>query len=123
MKKLICVFILFIIGIFPVWADTISTDKSGFDKIYNVVDDAVVEPEFKDGDILNPALKKTVLPWQIDDLKEQHEYFKGVYEAAWSLPGTEQCEKYIDELGISETDAIKTIKELILPLLNKGEED
>ena len=36
---------------------------------------------------------------------------------------TEQCEKYIDELGISETDAIKTIKELIFPLLNKGEED
>ena len=43
MKKLICVLVLFLIGIFPVWADTISTDKSGFDKIYNVIDDAVFD--------------------------------------------------------------------------------
>ena len=43
MKKLICAFVLFLIGIFPVWADTISTDKSGFDKIYNVIDDAVFD--------------------------------------------------------------------------------
>jgi len=43
MKKLIGVFMLFVIGIFPVWADTISTDKNGFDKIYNVVDDAVFD--------------------------------------------------------------------------------
>jgi D-alanyl-D-alanine dipeptidase len=34
---------LFFVGIFPVWADTISTDKSGFDKIYNVIDDAVFD--------------------------------------------------------------------------------
>ena len=34
---------LFVIGIFPIWADTISTDKSGFDKIYNVIDDAVFD--------------------------------------------------------------------------------
>ena len=34
---------LFLIGIFPVLADTISTDKSGFDKIYNVIDDAVFD--------------------------------------------------------------------------------
>ena len=26
-----------------VWAETISTDKSGFDKIYNVIDDAVFD--------------------------------------------------------------------------------
>ena len=43
MKKLICAFMLFVIGILPVWADTISTDKSGFDKIYNVIDDAVFD--------------------------------------------------------------------------------
>ena len=43
MKKLLCVFMLFLIGIFPVWADTISADKSGFDKIYNVIDDAVFD--------------------------------------------------------------------------------
>lgn len=43
MKKLICVFMLFLIGILPVWADTVSTDKSGFDKIYNVIDDAVFD--------------------------------------------------------------------------------
>ena len=77
---------------------------------------ATVEWEFKDGDILTPALKKVVLPWQIDDLKEQHVYFKGVYEAAQVLPSAEQCEKYIDELGISEDDAIKTIKNLLVPL-------
>ena len=43
MKKLICAFMLSYISIFPVWADTISTDKSGFDKIYNVIDDAVFD--------------------------------------------------------------------------------
>lgn len=43
MKKLICAFMLLWIGVFPVWADTISTDKSGFDKIYNVIDDAVFD--------------------------------------------------------------------------------
>lgn len=43
MKKLICAFVLFFIGIFPIWADTISTDKSDFDKIYNVIDDAVFD--------------------------------------------------------------------------------
>ncbi len=43
MKKFICALMLFVIGILPGWADTISTDKSGFDKIYNVIDDAVFD--------------------------------------------------------------------------------
>jgi len=43
MKKLIWTLMLFFIALFPVWADTVSTDKSGFDKIYNVVDDAVFD--------------------------------------------------------------------------------
>ena len=43
MKKIICVWLLFFIAISPLCADTISTDKSGFDKIYNVIDDAVFD--------------------------------------------------------------------------------
>ncbi len=43
MKKWILV-MLFMVGICAgVQADTISTDKSGFDKIYNVIDDAVFD--------------------------------------------------------------------------------
>ena len=34
---------LFFIIIFPAWGDTVSTDKNGFDKIYNVIDDAVFD--------------------------------------------------------------------------------
>lgn len=43
MKKMMCAFMLFLLGILPVFADTVSTDKSGFDKIYNVIDDAVFD--------------------------------------------------------------------------------
>ena len=43
MKNLICVCMLFLVGISPIWADTISTDRSGFDKIYNFVDDAIFD--------------------------------------------------------------------------------
>lgn len=43
MKKFICAFMLFFIIIFPAWGDTVSTDKNGFDKIYNVIDDAVFD--------------------------------------------------------------------------------
>ncbi len=43
MKKFICAFMLFFIVIFPAWGDTVSTDKNGFDKIYNVIDDAVFD--------------------------------------------------------------------------------
>lgn len=34
---------LFFIIIFPAWGDTVSTYKNGFDKIYNVIDDAVFD--------------------------------------------------------------------------------
>ena len=43
MKKLTWIFVLFVCSVFPAAADTISTDKSGFDKIYNVIDDAVFD--------------------------------------------------------------------------------
>ena len=63
------------------------------------------------------------MQWEMKELNDSYEHFKGVYQSAQTLPSASQCEKYIYELGISEEDAIKTIKELILPLLNKGEED
>lgn len=84
---------------------------------------ATVEWEFKRGDMLTQALKKTHFQWEMEELTDSYEYFKGVCQSAQTSPSTGQCEKYIAELGISEEDAIKTIKELILPLLNKGEED
>lgn len=84
---------------------------------------ATVEWEFKRGDMLTEALKKMHFPSEIESLNESFELFKNVYETAQMLPSAQQCEKYIDELGISEEDAIITIKELILPLLNKGEEN
>ena len=43
MKKWLCISVLLLSCLFPVAADTISYDKSGFDKIYNVVDDAVFD--------------------------------------------------------------------------------
>lgn len=43
MKKIICAFMWLVLGILPVFADTVSADKSGFDKIYNVIDDAVFD--------------------------------------------------------------------------------
>ena len=84
---------------------------------------ATVEWEFKRGDMLTQALKKTHFQWEMEKLNDSYEHFKSVYQSAQTLPSASQCEKYIAELGISEENAIKTIKELILPLLNKGEED
>lgn len=78
---------------------------------------ATVEGEFKRGDMLTEALKKTHFPSEIESLNESFEHFKNVYETAQQLPSAEQCEKYIDALGINEEEALKTIKELILPLL------
>jgi len=43
MRKILFVCILVFSSLFPAAADTISTDKSGFDKIYNVIDDAVFD--------------------------------------------------------------------------------
>lgn len=63
---------------------------------------ATVEWEFKRGDMLTEALKKTHFPSEIESLSESFEHFKNVYETAQVLPSAEQCEKYIDELGISE---------------------
>ncbi|WP_428039521.1 DUF5681 domain-containing protein [Candidatus Avelusimicrobium fimicolum] len=78
-----------------------------------------VEREFKHGDMLTEALKKTHFPSEIESLIESFEHFKNVYETAQVLPSAEQCEKYIKELNISEEEAIKTIKELLIPLLFK----
>lgn len=46
MKKLIWLFILGIAFVPQAVADTISNDKSGFDKIYNVIDDAVFDMRY-----------------------------------------------------------------------------
>lgn len=81
---------------------------------------ATVEWEFKRGDMLTQALKKTHFQWEIESLNESFEYFKNVYETAQILPSAMQCEKYIAELGISEEEATKTIRELLMPLLSKG---
>ena len=43
MKKILFACLLVFRCMFPAAADTISTDKSGFDKIYNVIDDAVFD--------------------------------------------------------------------------------
>ena len=74
---------------------------------------ATVDWEFKRGDMLTEALKKTHFPSEIESLNESFGHFKNVYETAQMLPSTAQCEKYIDELGINEEDAIKIIKELL----------
>jgi len=81
---------------------------------------ATVEWEFKRGDMLTEALKKTHFPSEIESLNESFEYFKRVYETAQMLPSAQQCEKYIDELGVSEEEALKTIKEILIPILSKG---
>ena len=43
MKKIILLIVLCVGVLFPAAAETISYDKSGFDKIYNVIDDAVFD--------------------------------------------------------------------------------
>lgn len=78
---------------------------------------ATVEWEFKRGDMLTEALKKTHFPSEMKSLNESFAHFKNVYETAQMLPSVAQCEKYIDNLGIGEEEAIKTIKELLIPLL------
>jgi len=80
---------------------------------------ATVEWEFKRGDMLNQALKKTHFQWEMKELNDSYEHFKNVYQSAQTLPNAQQCEKYIDELNISEDEALKTIRELLLPLLLK----
>lgn len=80
---------------------------------------ATAEWEFKRSDMLTQALKKTHFPSEIESLNESFEHFKNVYEPAQMLPDAKQCEKYIDDLGISEDEAIHTIKELMIPLLAK----
>lgn len=83
---------------------------------------ATVEWEFKRGDMLTEALKKTHFQSEIESLNESFEYFKNVYETAQMLPSAGQCEKYINELGISEDEAIKAIKELLIPMLSNRSE-
>ncbi len=82
-------------------------------------DYATVEWEFKRGDMLTEALKKTHFQWEMEELNDSYEYFKGVYQSAQTLPSANQCAKYIDELKISENEAMKIIRELLLPLLLK----
>ena len=79
---------------------------------------ATAEWEFKRGDMLTQALKKTHFQWEMEELNDSYEHFKNVYQSAQTLPGASQCAKYIDELTISEEEAIKTIKELLLPMLS-----
>ncbi len=81
---------------------------------------ATAEWEFKRGDMLTQALKKTHFPREMEELNDSYEYFKNVYETAQMLPDAKQCEKYIAELNISEEDAIKTIKEFLIPVLSKS---
>ena len=83
---------------------------------------ATVEWEFKRGDMLTEALKKTHFPSEMKNLNESFEHFKNVYETAQLLPSASQCEKYIDELNISEDEVIKTIKELLMPMLSTRSE-
>ncbi len=83
---------------------------------------ANVEWEFKRGDMLTEALKKTHFPSEMKKLNESFEQFKNVYETAQALPSAAQCEKYIKELNISEDEAIKTIKELLIPMLSTQSE-
>ena len=80
---------------------------------------ATAEWEFKRGDMLTDALKKMHFPSEIESLNESFEYFKNVYETAQMLPDDKQCEKYIEELSIDEENTIKTIKELVVPLVFK----
>ena len=81
---------------------------------------ATVEWEFKRGDMLTEALKKTHFQWEMEELNDSYEHFKSVYQSAQTLPSASQCEKYIKELNISEDEAIKTIKELLIPVLSKS---
>ncbi len=81
---------------------------------------ATVEWEFKRGDILNQALKKTHFQWEMKELNDSYGYFKGVYQSAQTLPNSGQCARYIYELGINEDDAIKVIKEVLMPLVEKS---
>lgn len=78
-----------------------------------------VEWEFKRGDMLTQALKKTHFQREMEELNDSYEHFKGVYQSAQTLPSAGQCAKYIDELNISEDEAMKIIRELLLPLLLK----
>lgn len=78
---------------------------------------ATAEWEFKRGDMLTQALKKTHFQWEIGELNDSYEHFKGIYQSAQTLPSASQCVKYIHELDINEDDAIKVIKGVLIPLL------
>ena len=93
--------------------------KEYMDFMMDLSEYATVEWEFKRGDMLTEALKKTHFPSEMENLNESFEHFKSVYETAQVLPSAQQCEKYIDELNISEDEAIQMIREVLLPLLNK----
>lgn len=62
--------------------------------------------------ITKKALKKTHFQWKMEELNASDEHFKGIYQSAQALPSACQCGKYIDELNISEEEAMRTIKEL-----------
>ena len=68
--------------------------------------------------MLSQTLKKTHFQWEMEELNDSYEHFKGVYQSAQTLPSAGQCAKYIDELNISEDEAIQTIRELLLPMLS-----
>lgn len=66
-----------------------------------------------------PRPSNTHFQWEMEELNDSYEHFKGVYQSVQTLPSASQCTKYIDELNISEYEALKTIKELLIPLLEK----
>lgn len=77
------------------------------------------EWEFKRGDMLTQSLKKTHFQWKMEELNDSYEHFKGVYQSAQTLPSSGQCAENIGALNISEDEAMKTIKELVIPPLFK----
>ena len=56
----------------------------------------------------------------MEELNDSYEHFKGTYQSAQTLPSAGQCAQYIDERNIREEEVMKTIRELLLPLLYKS---
>lgn len=70
------------------------------------------------GDRLTQALNKA-FQWKMEKLNAGYEHFKGAYQPAQTLPSARQCAENIGALNISEDEAMKTIKELVIPPLFK----
>lgn len=66
-----------------------------------------VEREFKHGDMLTEALKKAHFQWEMEELNESFECFKGVYQLAETLPSSGACAQCVHELNMSEEESLK----------------